>query len=261
MGNKRVAIRMRSRLGPAGFLVFSAFFAALPAVGQNQGDGPPALLIISQPQADASKSEPFVDMSPYVARELKESGKYTPIIFKPTLASLHTPEANKALTPMDLVEPTERESARKIARFLNANFILYAGGRFTKNGVAGTADMEKLVGQQAWGAVFSEKMEAYRGKGKQPSPLEGILVHVANIMQKLTNAPSRISVAGPVTVKIPSNNPKDKKGSTKTEQPKTAAAKHDKPPDLVKDPVNEPEKTKVIDGAPPVLSVETKPKS
>src|SRR5258708_1238301 len=92
-------------VGLVGFLVSSTLFAALPAIGQNQGDGPPGLLIISQPPADASKSEPFVDMSPYVARELKESGKYTPIIFKPTLSFLHTAEANKVLSPTDLVEP------------------------------------------------------------------------------------------------------------------------------------------------------------
>src|SRR5262249_20279224 len=152
-----------------------------------------------------------------ISRDLKETGKYLPIVFKPTLEALHTPEAGRFLTPMDLVEPTSRESARKIARFLKADFLLFVSARMTKNGVAGNAEMEKLVGPSSWGGVFAEQLDAYRGKGKQPSALEGILVHVATIMQKLTNAPTKVAVGDSVKVSLPNYTPKNKGGSAKND--------------------------------------------
>jgi tetratricopeptide (TPR) repeat protein len=253
----------------------AALALAVPSVAQNSGQSAPALLIVSQPAADIPKSEPFVDFSFHIDRELKESGKYTSIIFKTNLPALHTTEAGKALTPMDLVEPTSKESARKIARFLGANFILHVTGRFTKNGVAGYAEMEKLVGQNSWGVVFAEQLDAYRGKGKQPSPLEGILVHVANLMQKLTNAPSRVAIGDPVEIKLPDNKPKEKRGAPKTDQAKVGQPKNDAgkadpskadpqradpskavgPPELVKTP----ERATVPENPPEARPIDPKP--
>ena len=117
---------------------------------------PPAIVIFSQPDPKAAKDEPFVDIAPYVARNLTESGKYSPIVYKSNIQVVRDALATGALTPMDTSEPVQKEGAGHITRALGATQMLIISGRLTKEGVAGKVEMDQLVGQQNWTLMFSE---------------------------------------------------------------------------------------------------------
>ncbi len=172
---------------------------------------PTPIAIFSQADPKAGQGEAFVDLSPYVARELRENGRFDPIIYRSNLTAIRDAVNARTLTPSDVTEPIRKEAAQRIARVLGTTHLLIITGRLTKDGVAGSAEMDQLVGQQNWTMLFSEGLGAYRGKGKKPSVLEGMLAHAATIVQRLTGAPARVPTTEPISVKIGGTKPNTKK--------------------------------------------------
>ncbi len=217
---------------------------------------PPTIVIFSQPDQKAAKDEPFVDLSPYVSRNLAESGKYTPIVYKSSLQPVRDALASGELSAMDTMEPIRKEAAGHIARALGATELLLITGRMTKDGVAGTVEMDRLVGQQNWTLMFSESLSTYRGKGKKPSVLEGALAHAGGIVQRLIGGRNQVTSSEPVKVDLRETKGNGKKGTpTKSASvPANSGAAKDPMKDPVKDaskPATDQNKTAVKDPVPP----------
>lgn len=208
---------------------------------------PPTIVIFSQPDPKAEKDEPFVDLAPYVSRNLSESGKYTPIVYKSNLQQVRDALAAGTLSAMDTMEPIRKEGAGHIARALGATELLLISGRMTKDGVAGTVEMDRLIGQQNWTLIFSESLSTYKGKGKKPSVLEGALAHAGGIVQRLIGGVNQVAASEPVKVDLRESKGTAKKGTTS----KTAAAptNNGTAKDPMKDPSKEPTKDPVSTAA------------
>jgi len=163
---------------------------AFPAIARQE---PPTLLIVSQPSS-AGQGD-FVDFGPYLARELAESTRFRPLVYRPSLPAVRKAVEEKRLAPGDAADQLNPEAIRRVATALGAVATLRVSGRRTKDGVAADAEMEALSGQATWTTVFLQKLDPFRGKRRTPSVLEGTLAHVATLVQKITAAPVRIGAS------------------------------------------------------------------
>ena len=186
-------------------LLIALLFASRPCVGQ----GGESILLVNRP---AGPKESGIDLTDYAARDLSQVPGFSAIIFKPGLQAVKDAVAANALTAEDLKLPLTEESSRKIARALGFRQILRLSARSTPDGVAAEAELERLSGQQAWGVVFNQKLEPYKGRGGKPSLLEGIKAQVAVIVQRVTGAPSQVQVQDPIAIRTdPKETGKGKK--------------------------------------------------
>ncbi len=211
-----------------------------PAV-RASAQQPPTVLIVSQP-AEGVEQKDFVDIGPYVARELQTSGRYTPLVFKPSLQQIRDALAAKTLAESDISLPIGKDASRKIARAVAATYVLRVSAELTRNGVGGTAEMERLVGQADAAPIFLQQFSPVHGRSKTPSVLAGINVMVSSIMEKITGSAGRIQVGPTVTVQIPDNRKRrsrfDKTASQKTTD--SNAAEHAKSGEPGTDAANVP---------------------
>src|SRR5258706_13505442 len=114
-------------------LVFALGLSA-PSCAQRA----PSVLVVAHPTTRADKA-PFVDLTSYVGQAMADSGKYDPIVFRPTMQIVKDARAAGSLTESDLTMPLTKDSSRKIARALGAGFILRLTAANTKEGLAGQA--------------------------------------------------------------------------------------------------------------------------
>ncbi len=189
------------------------------------------ILLVNRP---AGPKESAIDLTDYVARDLSQVPGFTPIIFKPNLQTVKDAVAANQLAQEDAREPLTPESARKVARALGFRQILRLSARSTPNGVAAEAEMERLSGQQAWGVVFTQKLEPYKSRGGKPSLLEGIKAQAAVIVQRVTGAPTQVQTQDPIAIRT------DPKDPAKPSKQPDSTVKKDVPPVKPDDPVPTP---------------------
>jgi tetratricopeptide (TPR) repeat protein len=164
------------------FCLLSLLF--YPARAQNL----PTLVIVSLPTGKVPIGE-FVDLAPYIDRDLAATGRFHVVVYKPGLPAIRAAMDAKTLTARDLVPPMSVQSARKIARALNADVLLRVSGRYTKEGISASAEAESYAGQDRWDTVFVQTLTPYRNK--KSGPLEGILAHSKAIAERFGGAPSK----------------------------------------------------------------------
>lgn len=156
--------------------------APLPIGAQPMGK----LLIVSQPDPTADKRDQFINFAPYLERSLRETGRFEPLVFLPTLPALRAAVDAQKLAAADLTPPLSRAAIRKIAQVLSVNHTLRVSGRATPEGIAVEAEMESLTGQETWNTLFLTRLEPYRSANKRPRPTEAIYAHVESLVERIT---------------------------------------------------------------------------
>jgi tetratricopeptide (TPR) repeat protein len=186
-----------------GLCVIGALLAlALPAAAED-----PAVLVVSQPSPGTAKGA-FIDMGFYVARALE--GRMRAIVFRPTLPEVRAALDAHKLAIGEVTPPLAPAAARKVAAALGATYVLQIGAASTKLGVSTEAQMETMAAAGQWITVFQMTQQPYKGRGKRPSLLEAINVHVAALTQRIkasqgttTESPAQPPAPGGNTAETP----------------------------------------------------------
>lgn len=194
-----------------------------PATAQTR------LLIVSQAEPGADKNN-FVDFSPVLARDLLETGKFDPVVFKPSLKPIQDALASKTLSQADVAAPMSADSIHRVARVLGIDMVLRITGRRSKDGIGGAAELQRPVDQTHWVTVFAQQLAPYKGQGKNPSVLEAIHAQVNAIISRMTGKLETTTLPGPknnsarktepTPVDIPPTRPEPDKTVSEPDVPK-----------------------------------------
>jgi hypothetical protein len=151
----------------ASLLCMSWVIAGSPCA---RADGANAvLLIVSQPEDNAG-GKSFVDISPYVARNLQEAPGIHTVTYAPGAPEVQAAITAGKLTAADVAGQLTPIKAHKICDAIGASRLLRMSAGRTKAGIAAHATLE-VSGEDGWKQAFEYKPSA-------PIPVRGSILDV-----------------------------------------------------------------------------------
>lgn len=215
--------------------MLAALAAALLIPVRSEGQGLPKLLIISQTQT-GKPADSFVDLAPYLSRELTDTGKFEVVTFKPSLTQFQDALAAGKLSQADVSPPIKTKTAHKLAEIAGAEHLLLVSCYRGKEGLGGDVALERHSGGDVWITPMTHKIVPFKSRAKNPSVLEEIHTQVSLIVQSVTGKPAQLQFDVPA---------RSKSNRTRAE-PKTNVSVPTIPP-------SEPARTESINSAVPIV--------
>jgi len=155
--------------------------------------GPPAgqaprLLIVSQPRGLDGKTD-FVDMGYFLARAVKDLGRYDVCLYKPTEAVVTDAIKSGRLEAGDAGSYLGQEAARKVAEAIGAVYIVQVSAARSRQGIGATAEMRvRLAGK--WSTIFSTTLAPFKSRSRRSELLDAIHAHVTALTPRIGSAPA-----------------------------------------------------------------------
>lgn len=165
-----------------------ALVLALPALillnrASAEAQGPPRLLVISQPAPD--NKDPFVDLGYVAARAISDGGRFDAVFFQREDRAVQEALQAGRLDAADLVSPLTLERMRKVASALGYSYYLRVSGHNTREGVTAEAQMERRSGPSAWRTVFAEGFSAFKATDRRSVLVQGLIAQASNIARRV----------------------------------------------------------------------------